>query len=45
MIVKPEGKIPLGTSRRRWENNIKIDLKKISWITVNWIYLPLDGVL
>jgi hypothetical protein len=45
MIVKREGKIPLGTSTRSWEDNIKIDLKKISWITVNWMYLPLDGVL
>jgi hypothetical protein len=26
--VKPEGKTPLGRSRRRWEDNIKMDLRK-----------------
>jgi hypothetical protein len=27
-VVKPEGKRPLGRPRRRWENNIKMDLRK-----------------
>jgi len=26
LVGKPEGKRPLGRSRRRWENNIKMDL-------------------
>ena len=28
---KPEGKGPLGRSRRRWEDNIKIDLQEVGW--------------
>jgi hypothetical protein len=30
-VGKPEGKRPLGRPRRRWENNIKIDLIDIGW--------------
>jgi hypothetical protein len=29
LVGKPEGKRPLGRPRRRWVDNIKIDLKKI----------------
>jgi hypothetical protein len=29
MVVKPEGKRPLGRPRRRWEDNIKIDLEEV----------------
>jgi hypothetical protein len=29
LVGRPEGKRPLGRSRRRWEDNIKLDLKKI----------------
>ena len=29
VIDKPTGKIPLGRPRRRWEDNIRVDLKKI----------------
>jgi len=29
LMVKPEGKRPLGRSRRRWEDNIKMDLKEV----------------
>jgi hypothetical protein len=29
LVVKPEGKRPLGRSRRRWVDNIKMDLKEI----------------
>jgi hypothetical protein len=28
LVVKPEGKRPLRRKRRRWQNNIKMDLKK-----------------
>ena len=28
---KPEGIRPLGTARRRWEDNIRMDLKEIVW--------------
>jgi hypothetical protein len=39
---KPEGKRPLGRPRRRWVNNIKMDLGEIEWEGVDWIELPQD---
>jgi hypothetical protein len=35
-VVKPEGKRPLRRPRRRWENNIKMDLREIGWGCVDW---------
>jgi hypothetical protein len=29
LVVKPEGKRPFGRPRRRWEDNIRMDLRKI----------------
>jgi hypothetical protein len=29
LVGKPEGKTPLGRSRRRWEGNIKVDLQEV----------------
>ena len=34
---KPTGKRPLGRPRRRWEHNIRIDLKKIGTNTTNFV--------
>ena len=34
---KPTGKRPLGRPRRRWEDNIRMDLKEIGIITRNWV--------
>jgi len=31
LVGKPEGKRPLGRHRRRWENNIKMDLREVGW--------------
>jgi hypothetical protein len=31
MVGKPEGKRPLGRSRRRWEDNIKMDVQETGW--------------
>jgi hypothetical protein len=42
MVGKPEGKRPLGTPRRRWVGNIKMDLLKIGWGGVGWIGLTQD---
>ena len=36
-LVKPTGKRPLGRPRRRWEDNIRIDLKGIGINTRNWV--------
>ena len=35
----PTGKIPLGRSRRRWEDNIRRDLKEIGINTRDWVDL------
>ena len=39
---KPEGKRPLGRSRRRWEDNIKIDLQEVGCEGMDWIVLAQD---
>jgi len=31
LVGKPEGKRPLGRPRRRWEDNIKMDLQEVEW--------------
>jgi hypothetical protein len=38
LVGKHEGKRPLGRPRRRWENNIKMDLQKC-YGSMNWIDL------
>jgi hypothetical protein len=37
LVENPEGKRPLGTTRRRWVNNIKMDLREIGWDGMVWI--------
>ena len=37
IIGKPIGKRPLGRPRRRWEDNIRMDLKEIGLNTRNWV--------
>jgi len=32
LLGKPEGKRPLGRLRRRWEDNIKMDLQEVGWV-------------
>ena len=39
LMGKPEGKRPLGRPRRRWENNIKIDLRDVPWSGLFWLRL------
>ena len=34
---KPTGKRPLGSPRRRWEDDIRMDLKQICYSTRNWV--------
>jgi len=31
LVGKPEGNRPLGKRRRRWEDNIKMDLQEVEW--------------
>jgi hypothetical protein len=42
LVGKPEGKRPLGRPRRRWVDNIKIDLREIGWDGMGWIDLAQD---
>ena len=37
------GKIPIGRPRRRWENNIRMDLKEVDISTKNWVDSAQDG--
>jgi hypothetical protein len=39
LVGKPEGKRPLGRSRRRWVDNIRKDLREINWGGVRWTRL------
>jgi hypothetical protein len=42
LVGKPEGKRPLRRHRRRWVDNIKMDLLEIGWGGVDWIGLAQD---
>jgi len=39
LVGKPEGKRPLGRPRRRWENNIKMELEKVGGGRGYWMEL------
>ena len=39
---KPEGKRPLGRPRRRWQDNIKMDLQDVGSEGMHWIELAQD---
>ena len=42
LVGKPEGKRPLGRPRRRWEDNIKMDLQEVECGGMDWIELAQD---
>jgi hypothetical protein len=42
LVVNPEGKRLLGRPRRRWVDNIKMDLRDIGWDGMDWIDLAQD---
>jgi hypothetical protein len=42
LVGKPEGKRPLGRPRRRWVDNIRMDLGEGGWGDVDWIGLAKD---
>jgi hypothetical protein len=44
LVGRPEGKKPLGRPRCRWEDNIKMDLRKMGIDGMNWIQLAQDRV-
>jgi hypothetical protein len=42
LVGKSEGKKPAKRTRRRWEDNIRKDLREAGWQCVDWIHLAQD---
>jgi hypothetical protein len=42
LVGRPEGRRPLGRTRRRWEYNISMDLREIGFRDVDWIHFAQD---
>jgi hypothetical protein len=42
LVGKPEGKRLLGRPRRRWVDNMRIDLEEVVWDDMDWIDLAQD---
>jgi transcription termination factor 2 len=42
LVGNSEGKRPLGRPRRRWKDNIRMDLREIGWGNMDWIDLAQD---
>jgi hypothetical protein len=42
LVRNPEGRRPLGRPRRRWVDNIRMDLVEVGWGNVDWIGLAQD---
>ena len=42
LVGKPDGKRPRGKSRRRWEDNIKMDLQEVGFGGMDWMELAQD---
>jgi len=48
LVGKPEGTRPLGRPRRRWEDNIKMDIQEVGcgvWTGSSWLRIGTGGVL
>jgi len=43
LVGKPEGKSPLGRPRRRWKDNIEVDLQEVGCEGMDWIDLAQDS--
>jgi len=42
LVMKPEGKSPIGRPRSRWEDNIKMGLQEVGYGGMDWIKLARD---
>ena len=42
LVVRPKETIPLGWHKRRWEDNIKMDLQDVRWGGMDWVDLADD---
>jgi hypothetical protein len=45
LVGKPEGRRPLGRPRRRWLDNIRMDLGEVGWGEVDWLRIGTGGEL
>jgi hypothetical protein len=43
LVEKPEGKRPLGRPRRRWDDNIKIDIQEVGCWGMDWFEVSQDS--
>ena len=43
LVAKPDEKRPLGRPRRRWEDNITMDLQEVGCVGMDWIELAQDS--
>jgi hypothetical protein len=44
LVGKPEGKRPMGRPRRRWEDNIRMDLRDVGvWTGLSWLRIETGG--
>jgi hypothetical protein len=39
LVGKAEERMPVGKTRRRWEDNIKMDFQEVGWGDIDWIDL------
>jgi hypothetical protein len=44
-VGKPKGRTPLGRPRRRWVDNIRMDLVEMGWGDVVWLWIGTGGEL
>ena len=42
LVGKPEGRRPMGKPSRRWEDNIRMDLRELGCVCVDWMKLAQD---
>jgi hypothetical protein len=42
LVGRPEGRRPVGRPRRRWEDNIKMNLREVGWAVMDWTNLVQD---
>jgi hypothetical protein len=43
LVEKPKENTPVGRPRRRWADNIKMDLREVGWIGMDWIWLRIGS--
>jgi hypothetical protein len=42
LVGSSKGKRPLTRSRRRWEDNVELDVRELGWNAADWIHLVQD---